>query len=233
MKGILTMKMLGKILGKLSEIAESGQDVLGLIYDLLVKLTSVDGSRWTEEFKLFLRKELEKKAEVVNKILRLLNSKIAIPAVTTPFVVAEHFQVNIGPNAVREWKTGEVKISSVSSNVQSWLGGQTVAVRDGYTLSSHMLTKNAYDKVIRVEVSANHEGDLAGVHALLALQPEGEEGVLLTNGYANIIYITDASGTVRVVYVGWCGGGWHVGAYGLDVAQWEADLQVLARNSNH
>ena len=72
---------------------------------------------------------------------------------------------------------------------------------------------------------------LAYVAQLIKAQPQGQEGVLLTNGWANIFYIEDDNGELWAVgcygYSG--GGGWRVNAYPVaDPSWWSADYQVFS-----
>jgi len=46
-------------------------------------------------------------------------------------------------------------------------------------------------------------------------QKNGEDGVLLNNGYANIFYIRDQNGVLRAVRVYWDDGSWRVYAHGV------------------
>ncbi|MCX6717557.1 MAG: hypothetical protein NTU76_02685 [Candidatus Taylorbacteria bacterium] len=169
----------------------------------------------------------------VPKSLRLVKSGIAVPAVTEPFVVADHFQVNIGDNVAKPWKKGEVKISNVGDNFKC-LFGQVVPVRDGQVMSCHQLTKKTCDTDIRDELGLGIETDLAGLWHLLEQQPEGDKGVLHTNSrYANIFYITDKNGVVRAVFACWLGGGWLVSSDIFNDRQWRAHCRVFSRNSGN
>lgn len=57
---------------------------------------------------------------------------------------------------------------------------------------------------------------LFGIYNLLKKQANGEDGVLLTNNYANIFYIWDVNDILRVVIIGWDDEGWCVSAYPVD-----------------
>ncbi len=65
---------------------------------------------------------------------------------------------------------------------------------------------------------------------LINLQPEGAEGKLLTNGYANLFYVVGKDGVLFVVRVHWSAGGrrWGVDAWGLDGrGHWGAGYRVF------
>jgi len=166
--------------------------------------------------------------EVSRRILELVKTGIAIPAITKPFFVSDHFEVNIGSNVKKTWKAGEVKISYVGDHFKSCFLVQTVGEQEGYVLSSYQPKKNAYDKAVRAELRASHETDLAGLFSLMRQQPEGGKGVLLTNGYVNVFYILDATGVSRAVRVHWSDWGWDVRARDLGLFQWSDERLVFA-----
>ncbi|MEA3323517.1 MAG: hypothetical protein U9Q12_04820, partial [Patescibacteria group bacterium] len=62
-------------------------------------------------------------------------------------------------------------------------------------------------------------------------QGSGEDGHLLTNGYANICYICDCDGVLRAVYCDWYGDGWDVRARSVDVPYaWDDGNRVFSRD---
>ena len=210
-------------------------DVRGPMNTLEDALAGERGPEILEELKKFNRGEpcnLQKSPKEIQKVLLLMNANINIPAVTTPFVVADHFYINIGPNVVKEWKPGEVKIAGIGIAFQKFFGNQVIAKRDGHTLSSYKILQRAYDKAILKEVGIQTRTDLAGINALMALQPEGphKKGAL---GVRNAFHIIDDTGTVRVVFLDWSDVGWGVGADGLGGYQWDAGSLVFARNSGN
>jgi hypothetical protein len=79
---------------------------------------------------------------------------------------------------------------------------------------------------------AKAETTLSEMFSLMEKQKNGESGVLLNNGYANIFYIRDQNGVLRAVGVDWDDGGWYVGAYSVeDPGGWRVGRQVFSRNS--
>ena len=67
---------------------------------------------------------------------------------------------------------------------------------------------------------------------LLRLQSNGEGGVLLTNGYANIFYVRDTNGELRAVHVYWYAGygDWRVHARSVGYpGAWDAGIRVFSR----
>ncbi|MDR3582392.1 MAG: hypothetical protein P4L67_03930 [Candidatus Pacebacteria bacterium] len=143
------------------------------------------------------------------------------------FVVRDHFVVN-------KKKTAPVKISCIWDNFQKWFMGKTE--------SSFAASSLAYGKLSRVSVDGliieflggeeKAETTLAEVFALMAVQPNGEEGALLTSGRANIFYVRDVAGALRAVSVLWDGDGWDVGATAVtNPNTWSAGDRVFSRNS--
>ena len=81
-----------------------------------------------------------------------------------------------------------------------------------FKLNSFTLLTRASDEKIEKALGDNHmfsETDVCAILAsLIEKQPNGEEGILLNTGYANLFYTSD-----RVVGVRWRGGGWFVGGW--------------------
>ena len=75
------------------------------------------------------------------------------------------------------------------------------------------------------------EVTLSEIWRLMVRQANGEKGVLLINGLANIFYVPDVSGVLRTVYVYWLVGGWYALADVLDDGGWGDGYQVFSRNS--
>jgi len=73
---------------------------------------------------------------------------------------------------------------------------------------------------------------LAQVWQLLERQSAGEDGVLLTNGYANLFYVRDSKGKPRVVNVNWNDDGWNVNANSLDDNRWNDGNRVFSATAD-
>lgn len=84
-----------------------------------------------------------------------------------------------------------------------------VKVTTQATLISFDLPERMSDEEIEADLSEKHLFDIGEVYGviagLIAKQPAGEEGVLLSNGYSNIFYTEK-----KVVSVLWDGDGWNV-----------------------
>lgn len=66
----------------------------------------------------------------------------------------------------------------------------------------------------------------------MAEQGNGEDGILLTNGYVNIFYIRDIKGVFWAVDCRWGGDGGGVNADSVESpSEWDGGDQVFSRNS--
>lgn len=152
-------------------------------------------------------------------------SNILIPAITVPFIGAEHFKKDLSA-------TASVKISYIGDNFTELFLGQAVPMRDAYAVCSTILTRNARDKEILGELSSAAETDIAALFHLMSLQPKGEDGHLLTNGYVNIFYCKDMNEALCAVRAVWDGDGWDVGVGRVGHPYpWVGGRQVFSRNS--
>lgn len=146
---------------------------------------------------------------------------VVIPATTELFVAREKFVVNTGAN-----------IRYIGNNFSTWFSAKVEVPMSGATLRYANLLKPSVDGPIMDELGDAKETKLAEIHVLMERQAKGKGSVLLTNGWANIFYVNDESGTLRAVGVYWRGDGW-----GVDVRQvaspfgWDGGHRVFSRNS--
>lgn len=98
-----------------------------------------------------------------------------------------------------------------------------------FTLDHALLMQNMSDEKIEASLSKQHVFDKTSLCAIIATmiaeQPEGREGKLLNNGYANLFYTTSC-----VVLVAWRAvrRRWGVGAWERDDFGWRAGSQVFS-----
>ncbi|KKU94116.1 MAG: hypothetical protein UY26_C0003G0267 [Candidatus Jorgensenbacteria bacterium GW2011_GWA1_48_13] len=109
-------------------------------------------------------------------------------------------------------------------------------------LVKHQLTKGMYDSEILSGLGHptpfSPTEFAAVIRDLISKQSRGEEGLLLTNGYANIFYVQLPAGAggedarVVAVRVTWNAGDddWHLDAYGLDDDGWGDGVCVFSRS---
>jgi hypothetical protein len=165
-------------------------------------------------------------AAITGAVTALLRH-IGIVAVgpTEAFVAKERFTVDTG-------KEARARISFLSNNVKNWFGSKVEqAVGTERSLRYAELTTESVDAPILAELGPTTETTLSEIFALMERQKNGEEGVLLANGWANIFYVKDVDGTLRAVNVGWDGDGWDVDARGVvDPSGWDDGDRVFSRN---
>lgn len=210
----------------------------GPLNQLIVNLGGQDGDQWERELKQFLRKEpcwtnsqVMQVAEPKPKpsILELV-STVKVSATTSKFVAKDKFVANTKCNA-------PVKILAVWGNFTNWflLGdGKTEDPISEQTLRYHKLRKSSVDGLIITELGGEEKSEttLTEMFSLMEKQKNGEDGVLLNNGYTNIFYIRDQTGVLRVVLVRWFVGGWLVFALSVgSPRRWYGGDRVFSRNS--
>jgi len=161
--------------------------------------------------------------------IKLLNyiGTISIPATTEPFVVEDYFVVNTDYKA-------SAKISYLGDNFKQWFFGKTQQSLTEASVNYYELDKDSVDGPIIKELGGEQKAEttLSEIFTLMKRQRNGEDGVLLTSGYANIFYVRGANGVLRAVSVGWGGDGWDVRADSVeDPDRWGAGFQVFASNS--
>ena len=152
---------------------------------------------------------------------------VNVPATTERFVAKDCFVKDISRKA-------KVKISYLGGNFVAWFLGKTEEPIPETTLRYAKLRKPSADGPIIAELggAAKIETTLIEAHALMAKQPEGEDGVLFNNGWANIFYIQDINSTLRTVSVFWYDVGWRVNASSVeDPAGWNDGSRVFSSNS--
>lgn len=146
---------------------------------------------------------------------------VTFPA-TSRSVVAEKFVVADSP----------VKIGWLGDNFKEWFLKKIEEPILEMTLCYAKLICSELDGPIMAELGEKRETTLAQIYALMERQPNGEKGILLTNGCANIFYIRDTKGVLRAVFVFWSGDGWRVGADSVSYpCRWDGGGLVFSRNS--
>ena len=98
-------------------------------------------------------------------------------------------------------------------------------------LTIHSLGKNSLDAPIRKELGNREEITLAHFVHLVRQQSQGQDGVLLTNGYANVAYIKGNDGNMWAVNADWYSDDryWRVEASSVEnPGDWLAGDQVFS-----
>ena len=156
-------------------------------------------------------------------LLELIGT-VTVPA-TQRFIAREKFIANTGRKA-------PVKISYLGSNFLEWFLNKVEEPRPEAQLRYAKLRKYSVDHPILTELGNSAETTLAEIFQLMLNQPNGENGALLTNSYANIFYVRDSNNELRAVYVDWVGGGWYVFARSVGLPyEWRGGRRVFSRDS--
>jgi len=126
-----------------------------------------------------------------------------------------------------------VKMVPHGPNFTKWFSGKVEENVPSGGLISRPLIRPATDSEIIADLGGEEKAGvtLVEIWRLMQRQPSGEEGVLLTNGWANIFYVRDTDGVLRVVHIYWRGDGWYVGAVALGGSRWRGGLHVFSRDS--
>lgn len=151
---------------------------------------------------------------------------ITTSATTEKFVAREKFTK--GSEEVNFWGFG--------SNFEQWFLDKVEEPIDQQELRYGKLEKNSVNGPIIKELGGEVKAEttLSEMFSCFKKQPKGEDGVLLTNGYANIFYIRDASGVLRVVLAYWdaAAASWVFDADSVGYPNvWRAGYRIFSRNS--
>jgi hypothetical protein len=165
------------------------------------------------------------------EILVTLTAKVkSILAFIGTFIVPDTKKFAVKDN----FKLGKAGIGYLGDNFKNWFLGKTEGPAEGVTLRYSRLTESSLDAPILAELGDKAETTLANLFHLLSLQAKGQDGVLLTNGYANIFYVRDASGELRSVNAHRRG---FSSAWGVDAREvaypnrWSGGHRFFSRNS--
>ena len=166
-------------------------------------------------------------AQTIVALLGEIIATAVIPATTEKFITKDKFKVDTS-------KKAKVNISYLGDNFKSWFLGKVENPFPGSTLYGRQLNQNSVDGPILAELGGQEKAEtsLNEIYAMMESQPNGESGDLLNNGWANIFYVMDISGTLRAVSVYWNDDGWHVYASSVEgPGEWNAGGRVFSRNS--
>jgi len=151
---------------------------------------------------------------------------VEVPATAEPFIAVEKFVIGTDREA-------KVKISYLGANFTEWFSDKVEDHFGGSTLRYRKLRKESVDGPIITELGGGDaaETTLAELFKTLEMQPNGERGNLLINGWANVFYIKDKNGVLRAVICHWNGDGWRVDADPVgDPDGWNDGRQFFSRN---
>lgn len=180
---------------------------------------------------LEVRKPKSLDREAVRKALGLkpLNPPLLEPIGTVDIAAADRFVAR-----KKFARNTSANIRYIGENFSTWFSDKFEEPSGSVTLCYAKLLKSSVDGPIMDELGNSKETTLAQVYALIERQKGGKPGVLLTNGWANIFYVKDATGGLRAVGVRWgaSGDGWSVFASSVGYPRgWHDGDQVFSRNS--
>lgn len=167
--------------------------------------------------------EITQKEVAVPPLLELLSTSV-VSATNELFVADKKFMLK-GNGGI---------YSYLGENFTNWFLDKVEDPMSKTTLHGYKLKQNSLDVAIIKEQGgeAKAETTLTEVYSLMEKQPNSEDGVLLTNGWANIFYVHDTNATLRVVFVRWRDDGWDVSSHEVSSPPgWRAGAQVFSHNS--
>lgn len=180
------------------QLVDLPDDMLGVLCDLTKKLGGSAGTKWYTELKLFLRKEMCWEDSPL-----MFVGTVKLPA-RCGFVGRQNFICDDRPEAA-------VKIYLLGDGFKDSFFDKIEENIPEMELRFDALSKLTHNPDIRVKNSIHFEViPLAHVFALLAMQPRGEEGTLLTNGLSNIFRVYGKGGELRTVFCFYQPEGWYV-----------------------
>jgi len=205
-------------------LGEALRQIAGPLKDLLDKLSGAEGSEWVEALKKFLRKEnpWPQVQKAAPDLLQLITT-VTIPAIKT-FSPEGRFQVG---------ERDGVKIGWVGDNAKRLMRGMVEEAVEQTTLRIHTLKEPSSDGPIIAELGGEEviTTTWGQMYEMMRRQGHGQEGNLLTNGYANIFYIKCSDG-IWAVCCRWRSryADWRVGANPVTFPlRWGAGCQVASR----
>ena len=163
--------------------------------------------------------------EIVKKLLEPIGT-VTILATKKKFVAKKKFIIDTSDKA-------KIKISYLGDNFKKWFLDKAEEPIKETKLRYDRLTECSVDEPIITELGGEEKAEttLTEVFSLMEKQPNGKDGDLLNNGYANIFYVRDADGVLRAVNVNWNDGGWNVNANTVENPnRWNVGNVVFSRN---
>ena len=206
------------------------EKLLGMQIDLNTKLRS--GAITVEEFEEFLKRPKPFAASTSET-----EPEVAEPTAEMPLL---ELVTTVGVGAVKRFDISDhyrkdnpygVKVTFVSDNFNRVFGGKTEKDVAAARLKAYRLTRGARDPEIIENLGEGHKTFLAQLWSLVKKQPNGESGVLLTNGYANILEVPNPDNPAELwaVFARWRVG-WKFYADSIDYPYvWVAGFQVFSR----
>ena len=173
---------------------------VGLRHQLEKNLLGEDGDIWEAELKKFLRKEPSWVTPRKPKNFIKWQGEITISPTTERFIAREKFSMQSGIRF------------HIESNFEHWFIDQIEEPFGGSILRYGELLRYSMDSLIIHELGGEDKSEtsLTEIFTLIAKQPLGEEGILLTNAAATVFYVRAQNVKNALCYV--CAE-WNLGCY--------------------
>jgi hypothetical protein len=149
-----------------------------------------------------------------------LAANVTVPATAARFIVKDRFHRN-----------PELNLSTIWDEFKRRFYGLIEEPVPETKLCAWQLLRNSHDAPIISELGgpAQVRTKVAMLFQLLQQQSNGEEGILQTNGYANIFYAMDKNGDLCAIRTGWDTNGWVIDAIGVDdPLAWNGKHRIFA-----
>jgi len=153
--------------------------------------------------------------QVVRKLITLALVSTATIKKTEEFIVGQKFQH-------RQKATTGIQtyiFDGFRDRILNPMRDKKVKLSRNRKLDKLRLLKDRHDTEMQAEVGHKPfrvAEFLLMLWSMLSEQKNGEDGFLLTNGYANIFHVKLEDDSVVAVSVDWDDGGWNLFAFGLD-----------------
>lgn len=208
---------------KKNMLKEALREINGPLGQLMQNLAGNDGESWLAEFKLFLRQEpswVDKKADPEK--FYFIN-RVFLPETFNKFSARYSYIIGLKDKA-------KPQISFIDDTFRLFLLLKTEEAQAKKSLRRYeLLLESMHDEDIINKLGftdpENVFATLQDIWVLLCLQPNGQNGHLLTNGLHNIFYVKDDESTKVKVQVSFKNLGWFLEAEVID------DQTVSYKNS--
>jgi hypothetical protein len=216
--------------GEVAATLKGMQDA-GITSEILARFRSnkATDKQWAEKMaRLMLGNEqIAYSLPAPDRMVLLELLRTADGAAQEAFKANDFFKENDQPDGIKFWLGGNFK-----KHFLKGIGKIELDV-PAATLNVYKLRENSVDGPILGALGGNDvaKTSLAYMAQLIKAQPQGQEGVLLTNGWANIFYIEDDNGGLWAVDCYWRSDGreWNVEACPVAYPyRWLAGRQVVS-----
>lgn len=208
-----------------------GMQDAGITPEILARFRSnkSDDKQWAKEMARIMLGNEQFSASIPAPIKAVLLELLRTADVSAQeaFKAADFFKEKGHPDGIKFWLGNNFKTHFLKGS------GKIELDVPAATLNAYKLREASVDGPILAALSGKDAAktSLAYMAQLIKAQAKGQEGVLLTNGWANIFYIEDYNGGLWTVDCGWVSGdqAWYVLADPVSYPDgWVADSQIFS-----